>query len=62
MTDARREIIPLLWRTVGKTALAKGFCSDIRVTKYITELGRQLRELGRNVHVVVLFYLSSSSS
>ena len=34
MTDVRRERIPLLWSTLGDTALAKGFCSNMGNTKY----------------------------
>ena len=33
MTDVRREQIPLLWSTVGETALAKRFCSNMGDTK-----------------------------
>ena len=29
VTDDRRERIPLLWSTVERTALAKGFCSNM---------------------------------
>ena len=34
--DVRREQIPLLWSTVGDTALplAKGFCSEVWDMKY----------------------------
>ena len=28
------EQIPLLWNTVGETALAKGFCSNMGDTKH----------------------------
>ena len=28
MKDLRRKRIPVLWSTVGETALAKGFCSN----------------------------------
>ena len=28
VTDVGREQIPLLWTTVGETALANGFCSN----------------------------------
>ena len=35
MTDVRRERIPLLWITVGDTAMAKGFCSNMGDTKYL---------------------------
>ena len=34
MTDLRKEQIPLLWSTVGETALAQGFCSNVGDTKY----------------------------
>ena len=34
VTDVRRERIPLLWGTARETALAKGFCSNMGVTKY----------------------------
>ena len=29
MTDVGRERIPLLWSTVGETALSRGFCSNM---------------------------------
>ena len=32
--DFRRERIPLLWSTMGETALARGFCSNTGDTKY----------------------------
>ena len=35
MTDVIREQILLLWSTVGETALAKEFCSNMRDTKYL---------------------------
>ena len=35
MTDVRREVIPLLWSTVGETAVAKGFCSNLGDTTYL---------------------------
>ena len=35
MTDVRRERIPLLWSTEGKTALATGFCSNMGDTKCV---------------------------
>ena len=35
MTDVRRERIPLLLSSVGETALAKGFCSNMGDTKYL---------------------------
>ena len=28
MTDLGRKRIPVLWSTVGETAMAKGFCSN----------------------------------
>ena len=31
MMDVRREQIPLLWSTVGETASAKAFCSDMGI-------------------------------
>ena len=34
VTEVRRKRIPSLWSTVGITALAKGFCSNIGDTKY----------------------------
>jgi len=49
VTDVRRERIPLVWSTVGETALAKGFCSNMGDTKYVCVCGRtKLR--GRGVH------------
>ena len=33
MTDVRREQILLVWSTVGETALAKRFCSNMGDTK-----------------------------
>ena len=32
VTAVRRERIPLFWSTVRKTALAKGFCFNMRDT------------------------------
>ena len=49
MTDVRREGIPLLWSTVGKTALAKCFCSDVGDTKCPC-VRRRTKLTGRGVH------------
>ena len=49
MTDVRRERIPLLWSTVGETALAKGFCSNMGDTKYLC-VCRRTKLPGRGVH------------
>ena len=49
MTDVERERIPLLWSTVGKTALAKGFCSSLRDTKYPC-VCRRTQLLRRDAH------------
>ena len=35
MTYVRRESVPLLWSTAGKTAFAKGFCSNMVDTEYL---------------------------
>ena len=34
MIEVRREKIPLLWSTVGETALAKSFCSNMGDMEY----------------------------
>ena len=49
MTDVRKEGIPLLWSTLGETALAKGFCCNMRRTKYPC-VNRGTKLSGRGVH------------
>ena len=34
MMVVRRKQMPLLWSTVGETALSKGFCSNMGNAKY----------------------------
>ena len=38
VTDVRRERTILLWSTVGETALAKGFYSNVGIRKCETRL------------------------
>ena len=45
MTDGRRQQIPLLWSTVGETALVKGFGSNIGDTKYPSDCTKLLYPL-----------------
>ena len=49
VTDVRKERIPLLWSIVGETALARGFCSNVRHTKYPC-VHRGTKLPGRGVH------------
>ena len=49
MTDIRKEGIPLLWSTLGETALARGFCSNMGDTKYPC-VCRGTKLPGRDVH------------
>ena len=49
MTDVRRKTIPLLWSTVGETALAKGFCSNLGDMKYQC-VCRRTKLPGKDVH------------
>ena len=50
VTDIRRERIPLLWSTVGETALPKGFYSNMGDTKKYPCVCRRANLLGRGVH------------
>ena len=49
MTDVRRKRIPLLCSTIAKTALAKGFCSNMANTKHPC-VCRRAKLPGRGVH------------
>ena len=49
MTIVRRERIPLLWSSVGETALDKDFCSNMGDTKYPC-VCRRTKLPGRGVH------------
>ena len=49
MTDVRKERIALLWSTVGETALAKGFYSNMGGTMY-PRVCRRTKLPGRRVH------------
>ena len=49
MTDVRRERILLLWSTVGETAFAKCFCSNMEDTRYPC-VCRRTKLPGRDVH------------
>ena len=47
--DVRKLRMSLLWSTVGKTALAKGFCSYIGEAKYLC-VCRRTKLPRRGVH------------
>ena len=49
VTDIRRERIPLLWSTVGETALPKGFYSKMGNTKRYPCVCRRAKLPGRGV-------------
>ena len=49
MTDVRRKRNAVLGSTVGETALAKGFCSNMGDTKY-TCVYRRMKLSGRGAH------------
>ena len=49
MTDVRRQRIPLLWSSVGVTALNKDVCSNMGDTKY-PRVCRRMKLPGWGVH------------